>query len=111
MSLDDEQNDPLLLKIYIVNLFEVLFFSQDFEISEDCINAGVIYSNEAWNNSVFPYAKSSFSPKFMKKNEKNYSHLEKYAQPFEMETYLFEKFPLSLIANLKIFQWKKIPKA
>ena len=97
MNFDEKENDPLLLNLVLVNLLEICFFSQDADIAEDCINACVIYSNEAWKNSVCTYVKFSFSNKIMKENEQIYSHLEKYAQPFEMKTYLFKQFPLTTI--------------
>ena len=47
MNFDEKENDPLLLNLVLVNLWKICFFSQDAEIAENCINACVIYSNEA----------------------------------------------------------------
>ena len=47
----------------------------------------------------------------MKENEQISSNLQKYAQPFEMENYLFKQLPLAMIEKLKIGKWKKVPRS
>ena len=109
MNFDEKKNDPFLLNLVLINLSEICFFPQDTEIAEDCVNVGIIYSNEAWKNSVRPYAKCSFSSPIMKENQQISCYLQKYAELFEMETYLFRKFSLSQIKKLGNGQWRKIP--
>ena len=82
MNFDEKENDPFLLNLVLINLLEICFFPQDAEITEDCVNVGIIYSNEAWKNSVCPYAKCSFSSPIMKENQQISSYLQKYAEPF-----------------------------
>ena len=109
MNFDEKENDPFLLNLLLINLSEICFFPKDAEIAEDCVNVGIIYSNEAWKNSVHPYAKCSFSSTIMKENQQISCYLQKFAEPFEMETYLFRQFSLSQIKKLGNGQWRKIP--
>ena len=47
----------------------------------------------------------------MEENHKISSSLRKYAQPFEMETYLVKQLPLAMIEKFKDGKWNKIPKS
>ena len=43
MNFYEKETDHLLLNFVLVNLLEICFFSQDAEIAENCVNAGIIY--------------------------------------------------------------------